>query len=180
MKKLLLILSTIFLFSACSEVVKIENGQIPKDYIDELQPFLGDWVGAFEGHNGTLNLSLNQSDQLIVEFIDNATNDLIPGCESSIGLLKEVEFKEKNGKVRIVRATFSIDANKCSRSIMGQQLHFYFNKTQTAATIKLLQKQWREFECREVGRDPGGIPIRECEHVIRERYLRGEFYQLKN
>ena len=180
MKRLLIILSTIFVLTACSKVQKIENGQIPNEYINQIQPFLGDWSGSFNYHMGTLHLSLNESNQLIVEFTDGATNDFIPGCKSSIGLLKEVEFDKDNGEVQIKRATFDIDTNRCSRSIVGQQIHFEFYDSHTTTMLKLVHKQWRDYVCREVGRDPNGAPIRECNHEIRNQYLTGRFAQSRD
>ncbi|MCH2535384.1 MAG: hypothetical protein MK008_13150 [Bdellovibrionales bacterium] len=179
-KKLILSLSAIFVLTACSEVQKIDNGEIPQEYINEIQPFLGSWSGSFNNHMGELELSLNDSNQLIVEFYDSQNNDFIPGCKVSFGLLKEVEFKEKNDQIRIHRATFDFDTNRCSRSILGQQIHFYFNKAQNLANIELLQRQWRDYECRIVGYDPNGAPIRECQHTIREQHLYGSFSLSEN
>lgn len=180
MKKVLLLAVSMLILSSCSEVQKIDNGQIPKEYINDIKPFLGDWAGSFHGHRGQLKLSLNETNQLLVSFYGEKSNDLIPGCDTSFGLLKEVELKDKDNKVRIYRATFDIDTNKCSRSILGQQINFSFNKAQTAASLSLLHRQWREYECRIVGHDPYGRPIRQCEHVTREIYLHGQFALIKN
>lgn len=179
-KKLILSLSAIFVLAACSEVQKIDNGQIPEEYINEIQPFLGAWSGSFNNHMGELKLSLNDSNQLIVEFYDSQTNDFIPGCKASFGLLKEVAFKEDNDQIRIQRATFDFDTNRCSRSILGQQIDFFFNKAQTVANIQLLHRQWMDYECRIIGHDPNGAPIRECQNVIHDEHLTGSFSRSRN
>lgn len=179
-KKLILSLSAVFVLAACSEVQKIDNGQIPEEYISEIQPFLGTWTGSFNFHMGELKLSLNDSNQLVVEFYDSQNNDLIPGCKTSFGLLKEVELKEKNDQVRIQRATFDFDTNRCSRSILGQQIDFYISKSQNVVNVELLQRQWMDYECRIIGYDPNGAPIRECQNTIREEHLTGSFSRSGN
>jgi hypothetical protein len=109
------ILLTVALFG-CEE--KIENGKIPDNYIGEAKKFIGNFYGRLEGHVIRLNIFLDSQNRLIINsFNDDDRKQLLPGCNSKIGLLESVSISSNDNTLRW--AQFEFDSKNCGLPLSG-------------------------------------------------------------
>jgi hypothetical protein len=109
------------IFAACNQTLEIKDGMIPEEFLPHVQKILGSYQGQVERRSTGLIASL-EGNRLVLK----STDDIIsPACQSQIGHLKKVTYKEEKDKtVTITEARFAFDPNLCGNDIIGRELHF--------------------------------------------------------
>lgn len=148
MKKLLfgpLFLAVSFLAISGCKVVKVENGQVPEEYMNEAKKLEGTYVGQFEGHEGEIQIRFN-GNAPEVSFHGLRDDDLIPGCGTSVGKLREITVKGNEGDYRMGQAIFNFDKGVC-RQFQGNTISLDFSKDQRKFSMNFLVRTEYRQEC---------------------------------
>jgi len=175
LKKLFIFISVFGLF-ACKSI-KIENGEIPSEYLNVAAQFVGDYQGEFNNQKGTLAILLD-GNKLQISFSGHEGNDLIDSaCESSIGQLISVSVNDLgDGEYELRRATFNFSPNKCAYWIIGDTIDvtIRIKNGQVKIVLALLENYALERNCRYEPPPPAGSGRRVCDPPYAE-YMWGEF-----
>lgn len=169
---------TLLLLAGCDEV-KIEDGRIPAEYLDEAAAATGTYAGTMDSRAVSLNVSLI-GDRLRVQ----ASPDFLgTGCDSSFGNLEKVRVEREGNSYSLESATFAFAPNFCAPSVVGREVVFGIRSRngQTELSASLLQDSRMERECRMVCSPggPGGAPVcrEECTMRPIQVFLTGRFYK---
>ncbi|MCB0365794.1 MAG: hypothetical protein KDD68_10410 [Bdellovibrionales bacterium] len=157
------------------KTVKIENGEIPQEYLGVAQQFVGDYQGKFNGFAGTLHMEL-QGNKMVLSYSNSFGDDIVdPRCESDIGNLVEIEASGSEEKPEIDGAVFEFFPNLCNTRIDGDYLYLSIDKKdgEMRIGVRLLERYDRWTECRTEW--DGRSHRRICEDKVEPRYIWGRF-----
>ena len=155
--------------SACKEI-KIQNGQIPNEYMNEARQVVGTYQGTVGRQATTVTIELI-GNYLIV----SATPDILGGsCGSQIGDLLSVLVGGRSGSYYVERATLAFNPNNCLM-IEGRELNLGVRRQngQVRLTSSVLERsEWRE-SC-EPRCTPNGCTT-VCNRTLEQSFVRGDF-----
>lgn len=123
MSRLLIILSSLFLALACKETVKVENGEIPNEYLSLAAPYMGTYEGKIDRVPSVIHLTLNGN-----RVVMSGSLPLRPECQSSYGNLQSLVVEKNNSKITVHGANFAFDSNRCFTFGKEVNLEFDGNK----------------------------------------------------
>lgn len=169
---LIAILGVSLALTACKSV-KIENGQIPNEYLSEAKKFEGVYKGKFNGVPGELKVSF-EGNKPILSFRDaNGNLDFIAvHCKSQIGLLKAAYLGGRNDR-ELTGASFGFSPGAC-RNIIGNSIELSFDRANKInASIEADRRPERR--CTIEGGGPNNPPRERCTTEWVSVYYRGSF-----
>ncbi|NUM88358.1 MAG: hypothetical protein HUU37_04055 [Bdellovibrionales bacterium] len=142
MKSKLLVLAAALLLAACDSTLDIVNGEVPANFLGNVQGLLGTWNGQFNQRALQVTISLDGN-----RLVWSSNDDMIaPACRSHVGNLKRVTYREKDGKVEVTGAEFFFDANLCLTRPMGDALYVDFENA-TAMQIAIRDRMESRIVC---------------------------------
>ncbi len=163
----------------CGRDIKIENGEVPEEYLSVVESYLGSYSGDFNHFPGQIELSLDGR-QLVAQFqdLEGQPQDLLdPRCGSEIGLLKSVRIREVDGEPTLRWATFGFSPGDCQRQVAGRVLdvEVEHRRGNLRFYLSLLQR-WENVQRCEWERDSHHYPpVYRCRTYREGRYLTGRF-----
>lgn len=129
MKHIILLVGVVSLFlTGCQEHLKIENGELPDGLIPYAEKFVGEYEGIVNGVPVSLRLALNGKKVMLSSSADWVS----PGCHSTVGELREVYVRDKEGQKNLVTGVFAFSAGACSLSVWGKELKVSFGDVSPA------------------------------------------------
>lgn len=158
------------------------------NYVDHVQPYLGEYNGEFGGHDGMIRLSM-VNNQLTAEFLHADGHELEADCEAAIGELDKIDVDKEDGQYKIDSATFEFNPGKCHRSIEGRQIHFDFKHSDmvlTGLNVSVLEYTETRFDrCYDYPGGSTGYPgypgypgYGYCDSTSYAHYITGKFTKL--
>ncbi|MEK7354926.1 MAG: hypothetical protein AAB250_00655 [Bdellovibrionota bacterium] len=164
--------------TGCKEQ-KVPNGEIPDEYMQAAQKYMGYYGGKMEGNRGVLKFSF-QGKKVLAQYSDNRGQDILdPRCDSKIGDLIAVKVDKKSSGYVLERAVFAYDPNLCWPSVHGREIVFDFseNSSQIRVNVSLLLEQEWERDCRIDPGNPsqGRPPTQICTDRPVTRFASGRF-----
>jgi hypothetical protein len=159
----------------CREVI-INNGHVPKEYLEQAKKIEGIYKGDFEGNTGQIEI-LFVGDEPKLIFTNNSDNEFLKTnsnitCHSKFGLLRSVLVSQSNSTYKLDQADFSFDSGSCS-DVQGKTIRLSFNNN-NQFNISVLYYTLYENKCTPDVPPPAG-PGRRCELVEKPVYLSGFF-----
>ncbi len=172
---LTLIFSALTFLNACKEI-KIENGEIPDQYLAQAQQLVGDYAGEFARRKGVLQLRLDEN-VAKAHFSSSLGDDLLgEECNSRIGFLKRVTVSGDGDEAKLKNATFAFDPNHCKDEVWGEELSLDFKKESDKIKIyaSVFHYATWELDCYYTY-DPIQGTRQVCSEDYVHHYLRGKF-----
>ncbi|MEM7645484.1 MAG: hypothetical protein AAF203_01130 [Pseudomonadota bacterium] len=158
----------------CKEV-KVENGEVPEKYLDQVDPYLGVYSGQFNGLKGDLEISMD-GQKALLKFTDfNGKSDILgQNCQSEIGLLKAFQAKKiDDDQYELRGARFEFFSNYCF--LEGREIRLSFKgdrlRAEILEEIERIPGRPRPPQCTKHGCTGGG---KEPDKFI-YHYLKGQF-----
>jgi hypothetical protein len=162
----------VFSLTACKQTIEFKNGEVPSEFIPQLQRVLGKYHGQMNQHSMDLRVSL-AGNRLVIKVSD----DLIDSsCKSRVGNLLKVSYEQSEDQsVRITDAVFELDPNLCNEQIRGRKLYFRLEDAKPIIwSVKYLSHTQFSDQCGSLGNLPyDGYP--HCAWHQVEVYERGYF-----
>ncbi|MBC7371936.1 MAG: hypothetical protein H7326_10245 [Bdellovibrionaceae bacterium] len=175
--KVLIVIAAVATVAGC-KTVKIENGEVPSQYLSEAKKLEGTYRGSFNGVRGDLVIRF-EGNRPIVQFKNNNGNDILNNnCNSDVGLLRSVTVKSENKNPRVSNATFAFDAGRCSLSVEGREISIGMKDKSGDAVlnVSILQETRSREVCGWDSGAPPNIPPRQvCRTEFQSYYLTGSF-----
>jgi len=169
MKRFILLLLATTALAAC-KTVKIENGEVPDEYLSRAKKLEGVYSGSFEGRRGELRISF-EGNKPVLSYKDARGESLVmPECRASINDLKWVYVTRKGA---VDSAGFYFDPGVCM--IDGREVILSFSDNYNTIRVSLLDHRVWDRRCRWEVTDPRRGPQEYCEVTQREIYLQGKF-----
>lgn len=164
-----------FILTGCKEV-KIENGQIPDQYLQQTAQYMGTYSGSFGGVDSTLTLSL-EGNVVHVSYKDaqGGTDILDPKCESSFGLLETITVSGSEEAPNLDAAVFAFNPNKCLDKVLGKAMFLEFKKKKDKPVkmgVGILQRYDWERVCSSGSPFPTNCTMRQVQVFIRGAYVK--------
>lgn len=171
-RMLMAIVGVSFALTACKSV-KIENGQVPNEYLSEAKKYEGVYKGRFNGVSGELKITF-EGNKPVLSFRDSKGNtDLIESrCNSRIGLLKVAYLGGRDDR-ELTGASFAFDPGACRR-IVGQSVELSFDKN-NKISLSIEADRRPERRCTIEGGGPNYPPRERCTTEWVTTYYRGSF-----
>ncbi|MEK2646968.1 hypothetical protein [Bdellovibrio sp. BCCA] len=169
MKRFVLLLLATMALAAC-KTVKIENGEVPDEYLSRAKKLEGVYSGSFEGRRGQLTITF-QGNKPVLLYKDARGDSLVmPECRSSMNDLKWVYVTRKGA---VESAGFYFDPGVCM--IDGREVVLSFADDYNTIRVSLLDRRVYDRRCRWEVTDPRRGPQEICEIVQRDMTLNGKF-----
>jgi len=175
--KVLIALLTLVAISGCKNV-KIDNGEVPSQYLSQAKKLEGTYHGSFNGVRGDLTIRFHGQRPVVSFKNGNGSDILNNNCGSEVGLLKEVTVKSENKNPRVSNAIFDFDAGTCSLMVEGRHLNIGFKEKNGAVVlnVSILQETRTREVCRlNPGTPPHSPPYHECRTEYQRHFLTGSF-----
>lgn len=175
--KTLIAVATLASIAGC-KTVKIENGEVPSQYLSEAKKMEGTYRGSFNGVRGNLVI-LFDGQRPMVRFQNGNDNDILSNnCNSEIGLLRTVTVKSENKNPRVSNATFAFDPGRCGLSVDGREVNIGFKEKDggIALNVSILQETRTRDVCYWDPGAPPHVPAHQvCRTEFESYYLTGSF-----
>ena len=173
----LFILSAVsaLILSACDDV-EIEDGKVPQKYVQQVQPYLGHYVGRIEGKYTEITIGMNGNVPYLITKNNEGGDITGTNCGSKVGKLVSVAVDDLGGgRYQLKRASFDLDPGLCM--IEGTTVDLKIHST-TEFDLAILDRDTRSTTCPPRTPSPGsGIPPVDppCNEIGEITYLRGHF-----
>ncbi len=153
--KLSLLICSLFLLSltACNEVIRTKNGQIPAEYMEEARKYTGSFTGMFNGERTHMKLSLDGNKPKL-EINLNSNNLLVNNCKTKkrdksqprmvIGDL-EYLIVDKDEDTPVVEMQFDLKHN--CKNVQGKQVMLVPSEDRNAYNIYITESTWLRTFC---------------------------------
>lgn len=169
MKRFLMLLVATMALTAC-KTVKIENGEVPDEYLARAKQLEGVYHGSFEGRSGQLTITFEGNKPLLLYKDSRGDSLLATQCRSSVNNLKWA-YVTRKGAVESVG--FYFDPGLCM--IDGREVQLSFSKDYRSIRLSLLERRYMERRCRWEGGGPNFPPREVCDYVQNDINLYGKF-----
>lgn len=174
--RLIAIVVTGLLLSGC-RTYEAKNGEVPTEYLSQVQNLLGTYQGRFENQTGLLKIELS-GNKPVVTFSSSNSDDLISAqCHSSIGELQTIHFKGASGSEKLDYVSFAFDRGQCV-DLVGNTIEISFKTKDSGTQANLTYLAQRNFErvCHIDSGAPPNVPPHEvCEYRDTPVYYQGSF-----
>jgi hypothetical protein len=177
LKTFLLAISAIAIFAGCKNV-KIQNGEVPSQYLSQAKKLEGTYHGSFNGIRGDLVIHFEGNRPVVTYKGANGNDILNGGCGSDIGLLTKVTIKSENKNPRVSDATFEFNPGSCSLQVEGRTLDIGFKEKDGVLRLSasILQETRPVNVCQwDPGAPPRVPPYQNCHTEFQSTYLMGSF-----
>ena len=175
--KALLLVTLGFTFSACKSV-KIENGEVPEQYLAMAKKLEGIYAGKISGVEGQLVIRF-EGNKPKLEFINSAGADIfgnLESCGARIGNLTEVALKGNKDNPHVDAAIFKLFKGKCNRRSLGTELSLTFKHDHREIRASYLVDYRQERRCNwDPGVPPHVPPRQNCYYESIPVYHTGTF-----
>ncbi|KHD88677.1 MAG: hypothetical protein OM95_07690 [Bdellovibrio sp. ArHS] len=169
MKKFVLLLVATMALTAC-KTVKIENGEVPDEYLARAKKVEGVYQGSFEGRRGELTIAF-QGNRPVLSYKDARGDSFVmPQCQSSVNDLKWA-YVTRKGAVESVG--FYFDPGVCYMD--GREVVLSFSDDYNTIRVSILDRRYFDRRCRWEVTDPRYGPREICEVTQRDVTLNGKF-----
>jgi len=175
-----LLVSTAVALTGCREL-KVENGELPAEYVEAASRYMGEYSGSFDGKRGQIRLQL-EGRKVIFEFRDSrGGRDLLPGCDAIVGQLESAAVQEKSdGQFELMRVSFALDPGSCWSSIRGRELELRFHESRSGKIgfdLYLFHFTIWQTRCVWFPGDPARKipPHQQCYRESLDHFLKGRF-----
>lgn len=173
----LALISMVLVLSACKSV-KIENGEVPTNYLPLAKKLEGIYNGRISGIDGQLVIRF-EGNIPKVDFLNNQNTDIvgnIPACKTEIGNLTEVNLKGDKENPQVDTATFKILKGTCGKYFVGSELYLTFKNNYRDISASYLKEYRQERRCTWDPGAPPHVPPREvCNYESTPIYGSGSF-----
>ncbi|MCM2323517.1 MAG: hypothetical protein NDJ90_09675 [Oligoflexia bacterium] len=137
--------------AGCKQRVEIKNGMVPDELMPYAQALVGEYRGQVERKANTLTIGLD-GNRLVV----TTSEDLLdPVCESQLGDLLTVAYKEKDKQIRLTNAELKFDPALCSDRVEGREVHITFEEGNPISFDLMLLDHYDNYYRCEYGSYPG-------------------------
>ncbi len=167
------------LFTACNEI-EVDDGEIPQQYRQAVQPYMGTYSGKIKGVNTQITISMHGNKPILT--VSNNTNNDITGsnCWSKVGDLISFQATEHNKTAQhnnktysLEYANFDFDRGMCFVSAGEVTLKIV---SPTEFNLELEERDDRLTECPPSASRPGPIPQDPtCNEIGQVTYIRANF-----
>lgn len=108
-------------FVSCRQV-EFEDGRIPREYLEEVARYAGNYRGSFLEQNGTLKFRLD-GNYAYLEFRGDTGYDILMGCEAYVGEIRKAKFDGSCfGPTKgLESVTFSFYPGHCADVVVGRE-----------------------------------------------------------
>jgi hypothetical protein len=158
--------------------VKIDNGEVPSQYMSQAIKLEGTYHGSFNGVHGDLVIDF-KGNRPEVSFRNGNGGDILNNnCASDIGLLQQVTIRGENRNPRVSSATFGFSPGRCSLMVQGREFVVGFKEKNDGYTLNVSivqDSQTRDVCTWDPGAPPNVPPRQECHPEIQTSYLTGSF-----
>lgn len=158
--------------SACDSELEIKDGRIPAEFLPVAQLYVGNYRGQVERQAMNATLALD-GDKLTLTTAEDLVGS---ACESKIGNLQKILYRERDKQIQITEAIFELDPNLCGNNVEGRAVTLTFLEDKTARTFDLryLDHQETQWDCSGYYDDPWRYSPA-CRRVWVKVYTTGRF-----